>query len=140
MDLFALFVSGFTSATLLPGSSEALFLYLLSRGDWSSGLLLLIVSIGNSLGGMSNWLLGMFIRYGFLQRSGSGENAKQVNQKAQRWLQQHGAPVLFFSFLPVIGDPLCLAAGLIHTHWLKSLFYISLGKFTRYAVLLGLYQ
>jgi len=138
MDLFSLFVSGFTSATLLPGSSEALFLYLLSRQEWSSGLLLVVVGSGNSLGGMTNWLIGMLIRSGFMQRKGSLQEEKKSVIKAQQWLQQHGAPVLFFSFLPIIGDPLCLVAGLIRIHWLKALLYITLGKFIRYIVLLGL--
>jgi len=141
MELFSLFVSGFTSATLLPGSSEALFLYLLSREEWNNGLLVVVVGLGNSLGGMTNWLMGMLIRSGFMQnkRSLLPEEKKSL-MKAQQWLEQHGAPVLFFSFLPIIGDPLCLMAGLIRIHWLKALFYITLGKFSRYVVLLSLYQ
>jgi membrane protein YqaA with SNARE-associated domain len=140
MDLFSLFISGFTSATLLPGSSEALFLYLLSRQEWNSGFLLIVVGAGNSLGGMTNWVIGMLIRSGFMQKKHALSEEKKSFIKAQQWLEQHGAPVLFFSFLPIIGDPLCLVAGLIRIHWLKALAYITLGKFTRYIVLLGLYQ
>lgn len=140
MDLIALFISGFTSATLLPGSSEALFLYLLSREEWNNALLVIVVGLGNSLGGMTNWLIGMLIRSGFMQNKRSLPEEKKSFIKAQQWLEQQGAPVLFFSFLPIIGDPLCLIAGLLRIHWLKALFYISLGKFSRYMVLLGLYQ
>ncbi len=140
MELFALFASGFTSATLLPGSSEALFVYLLSQQAWNSGLLLLLVGIGNTLGGMTNWLLGMLLRAGLMQQKNSSTVADKSHLRAQQWLQQYGSPILFFSFLPLIGDPLCLMAGLVRIHWLQALMYISLGKFCRYLVLLILFE
>lgn len=134
MTLFTLFISGFTSATLLPGSSEALFLLMLSEKTWNTGLLIVIAGTGNSLGGITNWLLGFAIRKGFYKdKHRQSEESKR--HKAEQWLNKHGAPVLFFSFLPVIGDPLCLVAGLIKIHWFPALVYISLGKFFRYFML-----
>ncbi len=132
MELLTLFFSGFTSSTLLPGSSEALFVYLLLQQSWPVWLLIIIVGTANSLGGMSNWLIGLLIRRGLLKDRGSKQNENKHRLRAERWLEQHGAPILFFSFLPVIGDPLCLVAGLIKINGLKSLLYISLGKFFRY--------
>lgn len=132
--LFTLFVSGFTSATLLPGSSEALFLLMLSQQNWETALLILVVGTGNSLGGMTNWVLGYLIRKGLLKNK-EDTNKESVDRKrlqAEEWLQKYGSPVLFFSFLPIIGDPLCLVAGLVKIHWLKALLFISLGKFVRY--------
>ena len=67
MALITLFVSAFTSATLLPGSSEALFLLMLSQESWNTGLLILIAGAGNSLGGMTNWVLGLLIHRGLLK-------------------------------------------------------------------------
>ncbi len=129
LPLVTLFASGFTSATLLPGSSEALFLLMLSQQQWDIGLLILVVGVGNSLGGMSNWALGLLIRLGFFKEK---DSEKKVHFKAENWLKKYGSPVLFFSFLPIVGDPLCLVAGLVKIHWLKALVYISLGKFVRY--------
>lgn len=134
MSLLTLFISGFTSATLLPGSSEALFLLMLSEQTWHTGLLILVAGTGNSLGGMTNWLLGFAIRRGIYRDKQQSSEIRQ-RRKAEQWLSQHGAPVLFFSFLPIIGDPLCLVAGLIKIPWFLALFYISLGKFFRYLVL-----
>lgn len=134
MPLLTLFFSGFTSATLLPGSSEALFLYMLSEQIWDAGLLILIVGLGNSLGGMTNWLLGLLIHKGFYKNKGKDSQAKSYS-KAEKWLQKYGSPALFFSFLPIIGDPLCVVAGLVKISWLKAVLFISAGKFFRYFVL-----
>ena len=140
MELLSLFLSGFTSSTLLPGSSEALFMYLLSQQSWPVWLLIFVVGSANSLGGMTNWIIGFLIYKGLFedkqpevqQQKQSKRGVASQRIRAERWLEQHGAPVLFFSFLPVIGDPLCLVAGLVKISWVKALFYITLGKFSRY--------
>lgn len=134
MSLLTLFFSGFTSATLLPGSSEALFLFMLSEQIWEPGILILVVGIGNSLGGMTNWVLGLLIRKGLYKNQQHTSQSKSY-YKAEQWLQKFGAPALFLSFLPIIGDPLCVVAGLVKMDWLKALFFISLGKFFRYFIL-----
>ena len=138
MELLTLFFSGFTSSTLLPGSSEALFAWMLSQQSWPVWLLIVVVGTANSLGGMTNWLLGILIRRGLLEdrdKKKPNRKANKTRRNAEQWLEQHGAPVLFFSFLPIIGDPLCLVAGLIKIPWLQALLYISLGKFFRYIVI-----
>ena len=136
LPLVSLFFSGFTSATLLPGSSEALFLLMLSQQNWDTVMLILIVGSGNSLGGMSNWILGILIRNGLYKDKDKDKESENKHRfKAEKWLKKYGSPVLFFSFLPIIGDPLCLVAGLVKIHWLKALLYISLGKFVRYIAL-----
>ena len=135
MELLTLFFSGFTSSTLLPGSSEALFAWMLSQQSWPAWLLIVVVGTANSLGGMTNWLLGLLIRRGLLEDRDKKKHNRQADKtrlNAEHWLEQHGAPVLFFSFLPIIGDPLCLVAGLIKISWLQALLYISMGKFFRY--------
>jgi len=134
MSLLTLFFSGFTSATLLPGSSEALFLLMLAQQNWDAGLLILIAGTGNSLGGMTNWLLGLFIRKGLYNKK-QKKSEKKSYENAERRLKKYGSPVLFFSFLPIIGDPLCVVAGLVRIHWLKALLFISAGKFFRYFML-----
>ncbi|MCU7799589.1 MAG: DedA family protein [gamma proteobacterium symbiont of Lucinoma myriamae] len=134
MTLLTLFFSGFTSATLLPGSSEALFLYMLSEQTYNTSLLILFAGIGNSLGGMTNWLLGLLIRKGVYKKKQKTQESKSYN-KAEKLLQNYGAPVLFFSFLPIIGDPLCVVSGFVKISWLKALVFISAGKFFRYFML-----
>ena len=139
MALLSLFLSAFTSATLLPGSSEALFLFMLSEDLWNSSLLILIAGTGNSLGGMSNWLLGFLIRKGIWKSGQSTSKDNELKNKhyirAEKWMKQYGSPVLLLSFLPIIGDPLCVVAGFIKVHWLKAIIFISIGKFMRYFTL-----
>ncbi len=139
MALLSLFFSAFTSATLLPGSSEALFLFMLSQDLWSSSLLILIAGTGNSLGGMTNWLLGLLIRKGIWKSGQSTSKDNELKNKhhirAEKWIKKYGSPVLLLSFLPIIGDPLCVVAGLIKIHWLKAIIFISIGKFMRYFAL-----
>ncbi|MCU7835850.1 MAG: DedA family protein [gamma proteobacterium symbiont of Taylorina sp.] len=134
MALLTLFFSAFTSATLLPGSSEALFLLMLSQGSWSAGMLIIIAGAGNSLGGMSNWILGLLIRKGLYKSKRHNINGKYYTA-AENWFNKFGSPALLFSFLPIIGDPLCFVAGFIKIHWFKAMIFISLGKFMRYFAL-----
>ena len=146
MALFTLFISAFTSATLLPGSSEALFLLMLSQESWNTVLLIVTAGVGNSLGGMTNWVLGVLIRNGLYHDKSPDKSLDKSLDKSQKsevknrfraelWLQKYGSPALFFSFLPIIGDPLCLVAGLVKIHWFKAIIFITLGKFFRYFVL-----
>ncbi len=128
--LWGLFASAFISSTLMPGGSELALLYLANEKLFSSQGLLIAATIGNTLGGMTSWLIGRFL------------SSKTLNEKkyqgalvrTQRW----GAPVLLLSWLPVIGDPLCLIAGWLRLGFLKSLLFIGLGKFLRYVVVLSL--
>ena len=149
MAYFSLFISAFTSATLLPGSSEALFLFLLAQESYNTGFLILIAGTANSLGGMTNWVLGILIRNGLFKSKKyiaddsvskeTGFKGPDFKEKhhiiAEQWFQKYGSPALLFSFLPIIGDPLCVVAGFIRIHWLKALLFISIGKFFRYYAL-----
>ena len=53
-------------------------------------------------------------------------------------LRRFGTPLLFFSWVPVIGDALSLGAGLIRTPFIPALLFTLLGKGARYAAILGL--
>lgn len=132
LELWGLFFSGFLASTLLPGGSEVALLYAANQPDANLWLIGLVTSLGNTLGGMSSWGLGWWIKSKF----GSLDEAKQ--QRALERVQAYGSPVLLLSWLPVIGDPLCLAAGWLRVGWLPALIFIGLGKAARYAVLLYL--
>lgn len=130
-SLWGLFLSAFVSSTLLPGGSEAVLLLLAAQGTADRLLLLAVATLGNTLGGMSSWALGRFIAWRFPLRSLSDKQQRAV-ARVRRW----GSSALLLSWLPVIGDPLCLAAGWLRTYWLPSLLFIAAGKAARYAVLL----
>jgi membrane protein YqaA with SNARE-associated domain len=130
--LWALFASAFISATLLPGGSEALLAYLAYRGEHGAPLLLAVATAGNTLGGMSSWGLGWLIALRFPAERLTDPRRRGAVERVRRW----GSPVLLLSWLPVIGDPLCFAAGWLRVHWLAALAFIGIGKAARYAVVL----
>lgn len=130
--LWGLFVSAFISSTLFPGGSEVVLAVLGSKDSYDPAVLLAVATVGNTLGGMSSWGIGRLLAMRFPARG----LLKQQHQHALLRLQRWGSPTLLFSWLPVVGDPLCLAAGWLRMNWLVSLLFIATGKAVRYAVLL----
>ena len=129
--LWGLFLSAFVSSTLLPGGSEAVLLLLAEQGAADKWLLLAVATAGNTLGGMTTWVLGRVLAWRFPARKFM-DKEQQAIARIRRW----GSPALLLSWVPVIGDPLCLAAGWLRLHWLPSLLFIAAGKAARYAVML----
>ncbi|AJZ90899.1 YqaA family protein [Cedecea neteri] len=125
LSLLSLFTSSFLSATLLPGSSEAVLVALLVAGSGPVSVLVIIATIGNSLGGMTNVILGRF----FPQRIQS-----RWQGKATDWLTRFGPATLLLSWMPLIGDLLCLLAGWLRLSWGPVIFFLCLGKALRYIV------
>jgi len=83
---------------------------------------------------MSSWVLGWVIalRYPLTKLS------KAAHRRAVERVQQWGSPILLLSWVPVIGDPLCVAAGWLRISWIGALLFIGVGKAIRYGVLLAL--
>ncbi|MDU4485551.1 MAG: YqaA family protein [Enterobacter sp.] len=125
MSLASLFASSFLSATLLPGNSEVVLVAMLLSGVSQPWLLVLIATMGNSLGGLTNVILGRF----FPLREKS-----RWQEKAVGWLKRYGAATLLLSWMPVIGDLLCLLAGWMRISWGPVLFFLCLGKALRYVL------
>lgn len=126
LSLASLFASSFLSATLLPGSSEVVLVAMLLSGVSQPWLLVVIATMGNSLGGLTNVILGRF----FPLREKS-----RWQEKAVGWLKRYGAATLLLSWMPVIGDLLCLLAGWMRISWGPVLFFLCLGKALRYVLL-----
>ncbi|TCD13268.1 DedA family protein [Lelliottia amnigena] len=125
LSLTSLFASSFLSATLLPGNSEVVLVAMLLSGVSQPWLLVLIATMGNSLGGLTNVILGRF----FPLRKKS-----RWQEKAAGWLKRYGAATLLLSWMPVIGDLLCLLAGWMRISWGPVLFFLCLGKALRYVL------
>lgn len=124
----SLFASSFLSATLLPGNSEAVLVALLLSGSSQPWLLVLIATMGNSLGGVTNVILGRLFPL---------RKTSRWQDKATGWLRRYGAATLLLSWMPVIGDLLCLLAGWMRMSWGPVLFCLCLGKALRYVVIAG---
>ncbi len=122
----AMFASSFLSATLLPGSSEAMLVGLLLAGKASAVSLVLIAAVGNTLGGLTNILIGRLLP---LNQQG------RWHKTAMAWLHRLGPAALILSWLPVIGDLLCVIAGWLRFAWLPVVIFLAVGKTLRYIVL-----
>ena len=134
--LWGLFISSFISSTILPGGSEAVLAALQINSTHSALSLLAVATAGNTLGGMTSWLLGYLIG----KRWTTKRLLKAEHQRAAKWLEQHGSPLLLLSWLPIVGDPLCLAAGWLKIHFWPALFFIAVGKAARYGFVLMLFS
>jgi membrane protein YqaA with SNARE-associated domain len=133
-SLLGLFLSAFLSSTVLPGTSEVVFVVLATQGDLSAWNLLAIATAGNTLGGMSSWALGWLISWWYPLTELSKPAQRLAVERVRHW----GSPVLLLSWVPFIGDPLCIAAGWLRITWVGALLFIGIGKGCRYAVLLAL--
>ncbi|HEC29991.1 MAG TPA: DedA family protein [Gammaproteobacteria bacterium] len=131
-SLFGLFISAFISSTLFPGGSEAVLLYMANQPEYDHFQLWWVASVGNTLGGMTSWVLGYWVA----SRYPAEGLVKASHQRSLFWLKRWGSPVLLLSWLPVVGDPLCVVAGWLRMNWLPSLLLILMGKAARYGVLL----
>lgn len=131
-----LFLSAFGAATLLPLQSEAVLVALLLGGAHATWLLLAVATLGNVLGSWVNWLLGRSLEHYRHQRWFPVSDARL--QQAQAWYARHGRWSLRLSWMPVIGDPLTLVAGVMREPLWRFLLIVTLAKGARYALLAAL--
>lgn len=133
-----LFGSAFLSATLLPGSSEAVLLGLLASGTGQPALLVTAASLGNIAGAVVNWGMG---RYFLLFKDRPWFPIKDAtNARAQAWFARYGIWSLLLSWVPIIGDPLTLVAGIMRVSIGQFLIFVAVGKVLRYALIVLAWQ
>ncbi|MFH7766648.1 YqaA family protein [Acinetobacter sp. BSP-28] len=125
-----LFISAFGAATLLPLQSEAVLLALLAQGDHSVFGLLFVASLGNILGSCVNWWLGFKIEH-YKDKKWFPVSQQQM-LKAQASYHHYGYWSLLLSWVPIIGDPITLIAGLLKENFWRFLLMVSLAKVGRY--------
>lgn len=131
----ALFVSAFTSATLLPGSSEVALLTLLTMGHANLVALVGVATAGNVLGSLVNWALGRFFSE-FRDHRWFPIGDRSFG-RASDWYRRYGVWSLLLSWLPIIGDPLTVVAGALRVDLLRFLILVSIGKAARYGFVAG---
>ena len=124
------------SATLLPGSSEALLLYKLGQSA-DTGVLLLSATLGNLCGSLITYAMGLGGNT-VMHKRWLRIDEKSL-AKAENWFQRWGIYSLLFAWLPVIGDPLCLLAGLMRVALVPFTLLVAAGKCLRYATIIYLF-
>lgn len=128
-----LFLSALGAATLLPLQSEAVLVGLLLSEKYPVWWLLAVATTGNVLGAVINWGIGRYIDQ-LRDRRWFPVSAAQLDN-AQMHYQRYGHWSLLFSWLPVIGDPLTLVAGILREPFWKFLLLVTAAKGGRYLVL-----
>ncbi|QWF70626.1 DedA family protein [Methylomonas paludis] len=128
LGISGLFISAFISSTIAPGGSEAVLAYLVGQPDAKVNLLVLIASIGNTLGALTTWGLGIWSS----KKYSADAILSKSQQNALPTVRTWGAWALLFSWLPVVGDGLCFAGGWLRLSFYASLLAIFIGKALRY--------
>jgi membrane protein YqaA with SNARE-associated domain len=136
VGLSTVFVVALVSATLVPMGSEPAVFALVSLNPDLFWPTLLVATAGNTLGGMLGWWMGL----------GAHQLVDRVRHpasdphhaRALRWLEKLGPKACLLSWLPVVGDPLCVVAGWLRMPALPCLIYMAVGKFLRYLVMTSL--
>lgn len=129
----SLFLAAFAAATILPAQSEAVLSALLLTGKHHPWLLVAMASAGNTLGAVVNWLLGRGIE-SFHDKKWFPVKPANL-ERAKAWYRRYGRWSLLLSWVPFIGDPITLAAGVMREKISVFLPIVALAKTARYVVL-----
>jgi membrane protein YqaA with SNARE-associated domain len=128
-----LFLVAFAAATIFPMQSEAGLVGLILTGEYSTVLLVAVASAGNVLGSVLNWLLGRGIER-FRGKRWFPVRADALD-RAQGWYRRYGKWSLLASWVPIIGDPITVVAGVLKEPFPTFLLLVTIAKTARYAVL-----
>ena len=139
MDAFAtlggLFLTAFLAATLFPAQSEILLGALHMAGTHAPAMLVTVATAGNVLGSIVNWLLGRYLIH-FQDRRWFPVKRPLID-RATAWYQRWGFWSLLLAWVPFIGDPLTLVAGILRENFWVFLLLVTLGKAARYLVVVA---
>lgn len=130
-----MFLSALLAGSIVPFSSELVMAGLVKLGS-SPFLILMAATLGNTAGGMTCYYMGYLGRMDRIERW-LGVKPEKV-ERVRRWLQGKGALMAFFAFLPIVGEALAIALGLMRSNVLLTTLSMTVGKLVRYAVILWL--
>ena len=133
MTYLSLFLISFLAATILPFSSELTLAGLMVTSNYDNLLLLIVACFGNVLGSVVNWILGFYSR-NLSKKKWFPFKDKQI-KKSSKWFNKFGKWSLLFVWVPIIGDPLTLAAGLLRVRFIEFFILATMGKVSRYLII-----
>lgn len=131
-----LFLAALAAATILPTQSEAVLVGLLLTDSYPVVLLLTVASVGNVMGSLVNWVLGRGIDR-FRERPWFPASPGAL-ARASTWYHRYGRWSLLASWVPIIGDPLTVVAGVLREPLWSFLLLVSVAKVGRYLILTGI--
>ena len=132
MIYLSLFFISFLAATILPFSSELTLAGLISTSNYDNLSLLVVASFGNVLGSVVNWGLGFYSR-NLTIKKWFPFNETQI-ERSSKWFRKFGKWSLLFAWVPVVGDPLTLVAGILRVKFIDFIILVAIGKVSRYLI------
>ena len=132
MIYLSLFAISFLAATILPFSSELTLAGLIATSDYDNLLLLIVASFGNVLGSVVNWTLGSYSR-NLTTKKWFPFKETQI-ERSSKWFRKFGKWSLLFAWVPVLGDPLTLVAGILRVKFIDFIILVAIGKVSRYLI------
>ncbi len=136
MAYLGLLATAFVAATILPAQSEALLAYLVVQAEQPVVMLVVFATIGNVAGSVVNWALGRGIER-FRTRRWFPVSEDGLNQ-ASHWYEKYGRWSLLASWVPIIGDPITVVAGILREPLASFIIFVTIAKFARYCVIAAL--
>jgi membrane protein YqaA with SNARE-associated domain len=124
--LAGLFTSSFVSATILPGNSELVLGAIVAASPDQRWTAVAVATVGNTLGGMTTWGLG---------RALPADGGRKLEPRAVALARRYGAWTLLLSWVPLLGDALCVASGWLRHDWRAAAALIAVGKLARYVAI-----
>ena len=132
MIYLSLFAISFLAATILPFSSELTLAGLIATSDYDNLLLLIAASFGNVLGSVVNWALGSYSR-NLTTKKWFPFKETQI-ERSSKWFRKFGKWSLLFAWVPVLGYPLTLVAGILRLKFIDFIILVAIGKVSRYLI------
>ena len=133
---FQLSLISFLAATILPFSSEVVLTTMYLSNSFEPYYLLIFASIGNIMGSITNWYLGKKITL-FQNRKWFPVSPDQL-ERSRKYFQKYGLWSLLLAWVPIIGDPLTLLAGVLKVRFGIFFVLVSISKISRYVFILYL--
>lgn len=133
---FQLSLISFLAATILPFSSEVVLTTMYLSNSFETYFLLIFASIGNIMGSITNWYLGKKITL-FQNRKWFPVSREQL-ERSREYFQKYGLWSLLLAWVPIIGDPLTLLAGVLKVRFGIFFVLVSISKISRYVFILYL--
>jgi membrane protein YqaA with SNARE-associated domain len=132
---FTLFILSFLASTLVPIGSEWFLIAIVTEG-YDPVLSLMVATVGNTLGACTTYVIGLYGGPFFIAKI-LRMSDKSI-QRAERFYAQYGLWSLLFSWVPFVGDPLCLVGGILRVRLVPFSVLVLVGKLARYAIVISM--
>ncbi len=137
LGYLGLFLASFLAATVVPFSSDTIVVAMVATG-YNSFLTILIATIGNTIGGLSSYAIGWFGKWDWIEKYLKIKREKL--EKMQIRIKKYTALAAFLTWLPIIGDIIAVALGLLKINVYKVTVYMTIGKLARYVAIVYLWD